>query len=216
MTAPAANEFRTADLAPPPEEHQDHGHEGAPAGDGHDGMTETVGHEEGGHGAKSGLPQLDISTFASQIFWLILSFAVLYVIISRVAAPKIGGVLADRAGRIKGDLDAAADAKKASEAAVAGYEKALADARGRAAKLSEEIRGKVQAEANARTDAAEKQLAADMQKAEARIAEMRSGALARLSTIARDTAGEIVQKLTGESVPAGELDAAVAGALKKS
>jgi F0F1-type ATP synthase membrane subunit b/b' len=55
-----------------------------------------------------------------------------------------------------------------------------------------------------------------MQKAEARIAEMRSGALARLSTIARDAAGEIVQKLTGESVAAGDLDAAVSAALKKS
>lgn len=218
MTAPAANVSQMANLAapepeelPPPE---------SPPGD-HvtvDGaLTETVGYgQEAGHGDKAGLPQLDLSTFASQIFWLAVSFAVLYFIIARIAAPKIGGVIEERAARIKGDLDAATDAKKASEAAIAGYEKALADARGRAAKLSEEIRGKVVAEANARTEAAEKQLSADMQKAEGRIADMRSGALARLSTIARDTAADIVQKLTGDSASAADLDAAVGAALKKS
>lgn len=214
MTAPAATEFKLADV--PATEYQDQGHGASPEGGATEGYTETVGHDEGGHGAKSGLPQLDISTFASQIFWLILSFAVLYVIISRFAAPKIGGVIADRAGRIKGDLDAAADAKKASEAAIANYERALTDARARAVKLSDEIRNKVQAEANAKNEAASKQLAADTAKAEARIAEMRAGALAKLSSIARDTAGEIVQKLTGESVPAGELDAAVSSALKRA
>lgn len=218
MTASAANASQMANLAapepeelPPPE---------SPPGD-HvavDGaLTETVGYDQdAGHGDKAGLPQLDLTTFASQIFWLAVSFAVLYFIIARIAAPKIGGVIEERAARIKGDLDAAADAKKASEAAIAGYEKALADARGRAAKLSEEIRGKVVAEANARTEAAEKQLSVDMQKAEGRIAEMRSGALARLSTIARDTAADIVQKLTGDSATAADLDAAVGAALKKS
>lgn len=215
MTAPAATEFKLADVVPPPE-HQEGGHGVSPEGETTDGHTETVGHEEGGHGAKSGLPQLDISTFSGQIFWLILSFAVLYLVISRVAAPKIGGVIADRAGRIKGDLDAAADAKKASEAAIANYERALSDARARAVKLSDDIRNQVQAEANAKNDVASKQLAADTAKAEARIAEMRTGALAKLSTIARDTAGEIVQKLTSDTVPAGELDAAVASALKRS
>lgn len=214
MTAPAATEFKLADV--PATEYQDQGHGASPEGEMTDGHTETVGHEEGGHGAKSGLPQLDISTFASQIFWLILSFAVLYIIISRFAAPKIGGVIADRAGRIKGDLDAAADAKKASEAAIANYERALSDARAKAVKLSDDVRNQVQAEANAKNEVASKQLAADMAKAEARIAEMRAGALAKLSSIARDTAGEIVQKLTGESVPAGELDAAVSSALKRA
>lgn len=234
MTAQAANALQMANMAAPePEElppqtpdqpaqdhgaagHGDEGHSVAPEGAYSDGLTETVGYDGGSHADKAGLPQLDLTTFASQIFWLAVSFAVLYFIISRIAAPKIGGVIEEREARIKGDLDAAADAKKASEAAIAGYEKALTDARGRAAKLSEEIRGKVVAEANARTEAAEKQLSADMQKAEGRIAEMRSGALARLSTIARDTAADIVQKLTGDSASAADLDAAVGAALKKS
>lgn len=218
MTAQAASGLQMANMAapepeaPPPQDPPSGDHVGVDGG-----LTETVGYDQHAeHGDKAGLPQLDLTTFASQIFWLAVSFVVLYVIISRIAAPKIGGVIEERAARIKGDLDAAADAKKASEAAIAGYEKALADARGRAAKLSEEIRGKVVAEANARTETAEKQLAADMQKAEGRISEMRSAALARLSTIARDTAADIVQKLTGDTAPAADLDAAVTAALKKS
>lgn len=214
MTAPAATEFKLADV--PATEYEDPGHAASPAGEPADGHTETVGHEEGGPGAKPGLPQLDTTTFASQIFWLLLSFAVLYFIISRFAAPKIGGVIADRAGRIKGDLDAAADARKASEAAIANYERALTEARAKAVKLSDDIRNQVQGEANAKNDVASKQLAADTAKAEARIAQMRNGALAKLATIARDTAGEIVQKLTGDTVPAGELDVAVSSALKRT
>jgi F-type H+-transporting ATPase subunit b len=104
------------------------------------------------HG-KPGLPQLDISTFASQLFWLLISFVILYTVISRVAAPKIGGVIQDRANRIRGDLETAAKAKRDSEAAIAGYEKALADARTRGLKTSDELRNKVQAEINAKNDA---------------------------------------------------------------
>jgi F-type H+-transporting ATPase subunit b len=172
-----------------------------------------AGAEVEGH-AKPGLPQLDTSTFAGQLFWLVVSLVVLYLVISRVAAPKIGGVIANRAGRIKGDLDTAAEAKRASEAAIANYEKALADARARGLKMGDEIRRQVQEEANLKSEAAAKQLAAETQKHETRIAEMRRAAMARVGEVARDTAGEIVQKLTGEAVPGNELEAAVRTALK--
>lgn len=218
MTAPAAGEFKLADVVPAPEEG-----EPAPGDQGQDGSvppegehTETTGHEGGGHGAKPGLPQLDTTTFAGQIFWLVISFVALYLVISRIAAPKISGVLADRRARIQGDLDSAADAKKASEAAIANYERALQEAKSRALKIGEEVRNQVQTESNTKSEAAAKQLAADTQKAEARIAEMRSGALAKLNAIARDTAAEIVLKLTGEQASAGDLDAAIAAELKRT
>lgn len=173
-------------------------------------------HDGGAHGAKVGLPQLDTTTFASQLFWLLISFAVLYVIVSRIAAPKIGGVIQDRANRIKGDLDSAAQAKSQSEAAVANYEKALADARANALKMSDEIRNKVQAEINAKNESAAAQLAADMAKAEARISEMRKNAMARVGDVARETAADIVVKLTGETANAGDVEAAVTAALKRA
>jgi F-type H+-transporting ATPase subunit b len=140
---------------------------------------------------------------------------VLYLVISRVAAPKISGVIADRAGRIKGDLDQAAQAKRNSDAAIANYEKALADARMAASKMGDDLRKGVQAEADTKNAAAAKQLAADSAKAEARIGERRKAAMARVGDVARDAAAEIVAKLTGETANTGDLDVAVRNALKQ-
>lgn len=206
----AAEALKLADAAP-------EGHTTPPPGEtpADEHMTGTE-HDGGAHGAKPGLPQLDVTTFASQLFWLLISFVVLYVLISRIAAPKIGGVIQDRANRIKGDLDSAAQAKSQSEAAVANYEKALADARASALKMSDEIRNKVQTEVNAKNEAAGKQLAADMAKAEAQIAEKRASAMARVGDVARETAADIVAKLTGEAANAGDIDTAVAAALKRA
>ncbi|MEQ1866612.1 MAG: ATP F0F1 synthase subunit B [Micropepsaceae bacterium] len=198
--AQAADAFQVADLAPE-----------QPAEEMHSGTE----HPEG-HGAKPGLPQLDTTTFAGQLFWLVISFAVLYFVISRVAAPKISGVIADRAGRIKGDLDQAAQAKRNSDAAIANYEKALTDARTAASKMGDDLRKTVQAEADAKNAAASKQLAADTLKAETRIGEMRKAAMARVGDVARDAAAEIVAKLTGETANAGDLEAAVRNALKQA
>ena len=217
MAGSTANSFQVADVVPEPEH-------GAPATDHGDPSAEPMVTDElhtstehgEGHGAKPGLPQLDTTTFASQLFWLLISFVVLYVVISRIAAPKIGGVIQDRANRIKGDLDSAAQAKRDSEAAMAGYDKALADARAKALKSSDELRNAVQAEINAKNDAAAKQLAADTAKAEARIAEMRTAAMSRVGDVARETAAEVVAKLTGEAANANDLAAAVSAAMKKA
>jgi F-type H+-transporting ATPase subunit b len=168
------------------------------------------------HGAKPGLPQLDISTFASQLFWLLISFVILYTVISRVAAPKIGGVIQDRASRIRGDLETAAKAKRDSEAAMAGYEKALADARTRGLKMSDELRNTVQAEINAKNDAAAKELNAKTAAQEARIAEMRKSAMAKVGDVARETAADVVMKLTGEAANASDITTAVGNALKRT
>ncbi|MCE9523052.1 MAG: F0F1 ATP synthase subunit B' [Alphaproteobacteria bacterium] len=202
MAGSSAGAFQVADI-PPAEQPPEELHTG----------TEHAGE---GHGAKPGLPQLDVTTFAGQLFWLAISFAVLYFVISRIAAPKISGVIADRAGRIKGDLDQAALAKRNSDAAIANYEKALTDARANALKIGDEFRKTVQAEADAKNATATKQLAADTQKAETRIAEMRNAAMARVGDVARDVAADIVAKLTGEAANAGDLDSAVRDALKRT
>src|SRR6185436_4047370 len=135
---------------------------------------------------KQGLPQLNAETFAGQLFWLALSLIFLFIVVWRVGAPKIGGVIAARAGRIKGDIDAAADAKRRSEEALAGYEKALADARARALKIGDEMRKTSQAEADAKSAVEAQRVAAETAKAEARIGEMRKAAMANVSTLASD------------------------------
>jgi F-type H+-transporting ATPase subunit b len=209
MSSSTVGEFQIADVPAPDYQEPE-------SGVTPEGLSSGTEHEGGGHGAKPGLPQLDVSSFAGQLFWLVISFVTLYLVISRIAVPKISGVLADRQSRIKGDLDEAAGAKRASEAALANYEKALSDARARALKLGDEMRTKVQAEANAKNETASKQLALDTQKAEVRIAEMRAGAMSRLGAIARDTASEIIRKLSGEAVSDSEIDAAVHTALKRT
>lgn len=214
MSSSTAGEFQIADVPAPDYQEPESGV--TPEGENPEGHATGTEHEGGGHSAKPGLPQLDVSSFAGQLFWLVISFVILYLVISRIAVPKISGVLADRQSRIKGDLDEAAGAKRASEAALANYEKALSDARARALKLGDEMRTKVQAEANAKNETASRQLALDTQKAEVRIAEMRAGAMSRLGAIARDTASEIIHKLSGETVAGSEIDAAVNNALKRT
>jgi F-type H+-transporting ATPase subunit b len=217
MAGEAANAFQVADVAPEP----GHGDPAAEHGDPTaeplvtDELHTSTEHAGDAHAAKPGLPQLDTTTFASQLFWLLISFAVLYFVISRIAAPKIGGVIQDRANRIKSDLDSAAQAKRDSEAAMAGYDKALADARAKALKSSDELRNAVQAEINTKNDQASKQLAADTAKAEALIGEMRKNAMARVGDVAKETAAEVVAKLTGQAANPADLDAAVSAALKQ-
>jgi len=213
MAGSSASAFQVADIPPPQD---DPPASDVPPAEQPSEELHTGTEQPEGHGAKPGLPQLDVTTFASQLFWLVISFAVLYLVISRIAAPKISGVIADRAGRIKGDLDQAAQAKRNSDAAIANYEKALADARTGALKIGDDFRKTVQAESDAKNATATKQLAADTQKAEARIAEMRTAAMSRVGDVAREAAADIIAKLTGDSVGASDLDAAVRNALKRT
>lgn len=213
MAGEAANAFQVADAAP---DHSDPANEAPATEHGSEELHTSTEHAADAHAAKPGLPQLDTTTFASQLFWLLISFAILYFVISRIAAPKIGGVIQDRAKRISDDINAAGEAQRAGEAAIANYERALGEARGRALKIGEEIRAKVRDEINARSEAAAKQLAANTQRAEARVAEMRANAMARVGDIAREAAADIVTSLTGEPANVNEIDDAVAGVQKRA
>ena len=88
---------------------------------------------EAGH--KVAMPQLDFTTYANQIFWLLVTLVVLYLIVSRLILPRIGGVLAERKSTIERDIAAAEELKRKAVTAEAAYNKALADARSEAAKI---------------------------------------------------------------------------------
>ena len=103
------------------------------------------GAEAPGHAAESAsMPQRDFSTFPNQIFWLVVTLVVIYWVLSRIALPRIAGVLADRQGTIAGDIAAAEDYKLKAKDAEAAYEKALADARAQAQKIVAETRAEIQ------------------------------------------------------------------------
>ena len=154
-------------------------------------MAATEGEPDGG------LPQLDVTTFPTQIFWLIVSFAILYWVMSKVAVPRIAEVLEERQERISDDLETAEKLKAEAEAVKADYEKAVADARTDAQAQIKSASDKIAAEqAKAEADHAKK-MARKTKTAETKIAKQRDEALENLKTVASETAAEATAKLIG-------------------
>ena len=166
--------------------------------------TETDGAKE----AATGLPQLDFSTFPNQIFWLVITLLAIYFILSRVSLPRIAAVLAERQGAITNDIAAAEELKQKAAEAEAAYDKALADARAEAAAIAAEAKAEMQAEIDIAMKKADAEIAARTAESEARIAEIRDGAAAAISEVAKETAEAVASSL-GLDVDRSALDAAV-------
>jgi len=163
------------------------------------------------HGAAesgAGMPQLDFSTFPNQVFWLVVTLVVIYLILSRVALPRIGGILAERAGTITNDLAAAEDLKAKAAEAEEAYNKALAEARAEAQRIAAEARAEIQADLDDAIAKADAEIAAKSAESEKAIAEIRAGALESIEAVAKDTAQELVSALGFKSD-----ETAVAGAV---
>lgn len=173
------------------------------------------GEAAGGEHGKGGLPQMNAETFPSQIFWLVVTFAFLYFVMSRVAAPRIATVIEERRDRVADDLDRAAEFKAQAEAAIKAYEKAVADARAKARAVSDETRRKAKAEADRRRADMDAKLAEELSAAEARITARKTAVLSGMKALAAEAATAAVQRLTTITVAAGEAEAAVDAALKR-
>ena len=160
--------------------------------------TATTGQEP------AGFPPFKTETYPSQLFWLAVTFAFLFVVLWRVAGPKINAAITSRRGAINGAIAEAGKARADAEAAQSAYENALAVARGRANALAEETRNKLNAEiAKAKAEADAKAHDA-MAAADARIAGTRESAKAAVTLAARDAAIAIVERLTGDKVSADD------------
>jgi len=146
------------------------------------------------------MPQLDISTFVPQIFWLAVSFAVLYVLMSRVALPRMAAILEMRAGRIEGDLKEARKLKAEADAAVAAYEQSLASARAAAQAEIAGTNARINAEQDRRRQDMEASLSAQAATAEARIRAIRDAAMSDLQIVAAEVARTMASKLTGSDI----------------
>lgn len=173
-----------------------------------------AGHGEAAEGAV-GMPQLDFSTFDNQIFWLAVALVVIYLILSRVALPRIGGVLAERQGTITADVAAAEDLKLKAEEAEKAYNQALVDARAEAAKIVAAARAEIQGELDEATAKADAQIAARAAESEKHIAEIRASAMASVTEVAQDTAAALVAALGGAADDDKAVADAVAARLKR-
>jgi len=164
--------------------------------------------------APIGFPPFDASTFASQILWLVICFGALYLVISRIAIPRIGGIITKRRGTIEGDLAEADRLRKSTDKAIADYEAALTAARQKAHGIAEETRSGVKAELDAKRAKVEAELANKVSAAEAGIQKSKLEALGHVDDIAADTAVALVSQLTG-SVTTEAARAAVASVVKR-
>lgn len=163
--------------------------------------------------AAVGMPQLDVSTFGNQIFWLLIALAVIYLALSRVALPRIRRILADRQGLMTTDLMAAEDFKQKAKEAEAAYDKALADARGEANKIVAANRAEIQADLDAAIARADAEISARTSESERRINEIRASATQDARTVAQDVAAELVRTF-GSQPDMAAVEAAVDDRMK--
>lgn len=159
----------------------------------------TTGTEVPADAHSNSFPPFDSATFESQIVWLVLSFVALYLLMSRVALPRIATVLEERRDRIADDLDQAAQFKRQTEEAIEAYEKALAEARAKAQGIAQETRDRLKDETERQRLDIEARLAEKIADAEKKIATTRDSALQNVRTVAVDVADAIVGRLLGDN-----------------
>lgn len=158
------------------------------------------------------MPQLNPLDWAPQLIWLAITFSILYVLMKWVALPRIGGVIEMRRARIAGDLETAEQLRRETQEAIAAYEQALAEAKGRAHVIAQEARNKLKDEVAAERAGLERELAAKSAEAEARIDAAKTSALKEVNAVAAETAAEIVRRLIGAAPSQPELTSAVKAA----
>lgn len=156
------------------------------------------------------MPQLDFSTFAPQIVWLVITFVALYFLMSKVALPRISVVLENRRDRIANDLDEAQRLRAETEEVIQVYEAELAEARAKAHGIAAETREKLNAEIAVEQASVDEKIDARIAEAEAKITAMKDQAMGEVNAAAADTAEAIIRALVGGRPAKAEVAKAVA------
>lgn len=157
------------------------------------------GAHDAGHHESAGLPQLDPAWFASQAFWLLLTFGFLYVIFSRNILPAISNTLENRHEHVQGDLDMAQKLKTEAEQVFDAYNKSLENARSRATKLYHDVEEDIKVKSERQQNELRERLAKEMELSEARLLKTKNDALKEMDTIAAEIASAAAEKIVGIS-----------------
>ena len=160
------------------------------------------------------MPQLDAATFLPQLFWLVVTFAILYLLMWRVVLPRIADLLQERQERMDDDLQKAEALKNEAAKVLAAYEKAMAEGREQAQATIREAMDRASASAADHQAKLAGQLAADGEAAEARINAARDEALANVRVAAVEVAQAATARLVGGEVAESEAESAVAAAIR--
>ncbi|GLQ17794.1 F0F1 ATP synthase subunit B [Maritalea porphyrae] len=170
--------------------------------------THATTEAHGGNGGHSDVfPPFDPASFGSQLLWLALSFAALYILMSKIALPRIGEILEVRRDRIEGDLAEAERLRQKTDQAIEAYETDLANAKQKAHTIAEETREAIRKDLDAKRADVETDLAKKMATAESRIQSTKTEALGHVEEIASDTAHAMVTNLLGRTAQKATKDA---------
>ena len=159
--------------------------------------------------AEVGMPQLDPTYWASQAFWLILVFTILYISIAKFYLPKIKNNLDDRENKIKEDLDAANKFKEFSELKLKEYEKILMRSKKEMIKIHLESKNKLDKDIQAKKSAMEKEIENEISKAQKEIAELKKSSISDIQNISKDIASNIIENISGDKLNESSIKAAV-------
>jgi F-type H+-transporting ATPase subunit b len=161
------------------------------------------------------MPQLNPLDWGPQLIWLLITFGILYLLMVKVALPRIGGVIEARAAHIAKDLAQADKLRRETEEAIAAYEQALAEAKQKAHAIVEAGRAKLKEETAAERARLESDLAKRGAEAEARINAAKTSAMRDVNAVAADVAADIVRRLIGFAPAKAEIEKAVQTARKE-
>ena len=165
--------------------------------------------------AEAGMPQLDPKYWASQAFWLILVFSILYISIAKLYLPKIKDNLDDRENKIKEDLDAANKFKDLSELKLKEYEKILENSKKEVTKIYFDSKSKLDKDIQAKKDVMEKEIVIEITKAQEQIVELKKNSISDIQNISKDIASNIIENISGDKLNESSIKAAVEDISKK-
>lgn len=175
--------------------------------------TETYDHH---HDEVEGLPQLDFTTYTSQIFWMFVFFILLYVFFSKKSLPEISGTVETRREKIEGDLDNAHSLKEQAESVRGEYEEALSQARDKASATFKKAEEKIKEENNAKLEAFKDRSTKLTQDTEAKIEKAKEAALKETQSIAAEIASIAAEKIVGVSTDIKQAEDLVKNIQKKA
>ncbi len=161
------------------------------------------------HAESSGLPQMDVTTFSSQIFWLVITFAILYFILSKKILPDISGIIENRKNHIESDLETAEKLTAEADSVHDTYQAGLTKAQGKAAKAVQDVEDNMKAKTVTAFDDFKAHSAKEIKAAEDRIKVSKISAMDDMNVIAAEAAAEAVEKIIGKNADANKVKAIV-------
>ena len=166
--------------------------------------------------AEAGMPQLDPTYWASQAFWLILTFTVLYISIAKLYLPKIKNNLDDRENKIKDDLDAANKFKDLSELKLKEYEKILENSKKEVIKIHLDSKNKLDKDIQTKKNVMDKEIETEITKAQQEINALKKNSILDIQNISKDLASNIIENISGDKLNESSIKATVAEVTKKN